>query len=126
MRGKKMDKKIKLTHAGINAANHCLLNTQVSKRGDLRRHSKILKGLVAQCTEKKTQVINGQAAENTVTKEGFLIIDEECLEFLQDSADAKLEAGVPGTIAEGYNDLLDAMDSAEKADQPATPIEEKK
>jgi hypothetical protein len=127
---------IKMSTAMIQAAYHCLNSTDPKgKRTELRSHSRCRKALSQYCVEKKVRYVpmgQGQPDRKMESEEpidnSVLHLDQERAEYLKDAAEDRLDAGIPGTMSEGYDDLLEALDSMDqdKAEEKNEIAEAKK
>jgi hypothetical protein len=102
-----MDYKVKLKIDGINALWHCYTSVLNPKgRSELRDHAKVTRAIKKCCTE-------GDALK--FKKEAELLLDEDRLKYVVRSVKETIEKPVPGALAEGYDELLEALEEAEKA-----------
>lgn len=125
-----MPYKIKMTHATVNAANHCMTNTEAKgSRSDLRNHSRVVRAMQRDCFDRRKEVVNGEEVETVRTKESVLILDEDRFDYFRESLDNLVKKSIPGVLTIGYDDLLDAMDETEKEGNSdsaeAEPVNEK-
>jgi hypothetical protein len=106
---------VKMSHAAVNAANHCMTNTEAKgSRSDLRNHSRVVRAMQRDCFDKRREIVNGEAVETVRTKESVLHLDEARFDYFREAIDAIVKKSVPGVLTIGYDDLLEAMDAAEK------------
>jgi hypothetical protein len=106
---------IKMTHAAVNASNHCMTNTEAKgSRSELRNHSRVVRAMQRDCFDKRKETVNGEAVETVRTKESVLSLDEARFDYFRECLDAIVKKSVPGVLTIGYDDLLEAMDESEK------------
>ena len=100
--------KITLSKIATAAAWHCLSNTDAKARSELRNHSRVTRAIRAGATTPD------QENQNSFTFLGgeVELVDENLYKYFLEIVDKKVNTGVPGAFAEGYCDLVDALDDA--------------
>jgi len=105
-----------LTQKAALAANNALAQEQPKGREALRSHSRCSKAVNEKCFTKLTFTQQGQTIETMQAKDngGEIVLDEDRLKYLKKIAEQLVDQGkIPGSLSEGYQELLDLIDEAE-------------
>jgi len=94
-----------LSKTGVQALWHCLQTVQPKGRTEIRNHAKVTRAIKTQCTE---------GTDQSFKEKSEMELDEDRIKYVTESARELVNKGVPGGVAEGYDELLDAIDAAEK------------
>ncbi len=100
---------LSLTQPSIQAVFHALSTTEAKGRVALRVHNRLTKLISAECTVQKDSA--------TIAKPGSVDLDESLFEYLKDAIYERVDAGIPGSMAFGYGELIDLMETASKTEE---------
>jgi hypothetical protein len=111
-----MEYEMQMTHAAINAASWLLANTpSEGSRVECRCHARCSRSLKTQCMYKcdpRTCPQTGQELIDMKSKEGIWSLPEDHFKFFKDVLDKQFKKTIPGVLTEGFDELGDAVDSA--------------
>lgn len=93
--------KINFTIPAVQATYHLLSNTDPKGRTEIRLHSKLFRILDKECTIDGG--INAKATE--------VEIEETISTYLKEILRKKVETGIPGQLARGYDDIQEAIET---------------
>ncbi len=108
---------LNFTSPAIQAIFHALSTTEAKGRVEVRVHSRLTKAINAECTE--------QSNGGTVAKAGKIELDETLFDYLKDAVHDRVDAGVPGSIAYGYGELLDLIEVPKAVEDKAPKAKSK-
>jgi hypothetical protein len=111
---------MKLTKYAVSSLWNLLTTTPVKdSRVEMRKHGGVMKGLKNPAAGKKpcmTEDVPGSDGW-VFQNDGTLTVKQEHLDYVEDILDDAAKRGVPGNMAEGYSDLIDAIEAVKPTEK---------